>query len=376
MQSYRGIEGARAWLAWTVVLGHVVELSGIASKVPALEAFVAAGPFAVTVFMIISGFVITHLLLSKREPYPIYMTRRALRIYPTYLVCLLFGILTAPLLFDVLTHLPWADLSAKADVLQRAHEVARGHAALHLLVHVLLIHGIFPIQVLNQAYGIFLAPAWSLSLEWQFYLLAPAIIWGLRRRGWSVLVVAVTGLGLLAFRHGSFGGFPQPSMLLASGPWFLVGIGSRLALDHLPRLSAYPTSFVLGGALIATLYSHTLLLPLAAWLIVIAYAQLQPQALSQREPVTRILRGCLDSRLAQAAGARSYAVYLIHWPLLSAVLYFGFGVCRLGPWPLFGLAFATTIALTAIGSDLLHRFVELPAIDLGRRLMKPQEAQA
>jgi peptidoglycan/LPS O-acetylase OafA/YrhL len=56
---YKGIEGLRAWLAWTVVFCHIVEGSGLTNKIPKGDLFFELGDSAVRVFIIISGFVIT-----------------------------------------------------------------------------------------------------------------------------------------------------------------------------------------------------------------------------------------------------------------------------------------------------------------------------
>ena len=46
---------------------------------------------AVMIFVILSGFVITHLVVEKHEPYGPYLGRRALRIFPIYLFALLLA---------------------------------------------------------------------------------------------------------------------------------------------------------------------------------------------------------------------------------------------------------------------------------------------
>ena len=56
----------------------------------------------------------------------------------------------------------------------------------HLLAHILLLQGVLPQGLLPYAYVTLLGPAWSLSTEWQFYLLigliAPRTAGGIRAR--------------------------------------------------------------------------------------------------------------------------------------------------------------------------------------------------
>jgi peptidoglycan/LPS O-acetylase OafA/YrhL len=54
---YKGIEGLRVWLAWTVVFCHIAEGSGLTSKIPKGNLLFELGDSAVRVFIVISRFV-------------------------------------------------------------------------------------------------------------------------------------------------------------------------------------------------------------------------------------------------------------------------------------------------------------------------------
>src|ERR1700761_2937765 len=111
MKHFRSIDGLRAWLAWFVVVAHVGLHTAAQTQVPFLQnTFGSLGPRAVETFIIISGFVITHLLLERHEPYPVYITRRFLRIYPIYFVCLCAGIVAMYLHFAAFAHHPWGNI--------------------------------------------------------------------------------------------------------------------------------------------------------------------------------------------------------------------------------------------------------------------------
>src|SRR3954469_11656757 len=99
MNVFRGIEGARAWLAWTVVIAHVFILSGLAGTYPWADKIGRLGNWPVNVSLIISGFVITNLIIAKKEPYFPYIGRQFLRLYPAYFVCLMLALLVQPLGF-------------------------------------------------------------------------------------------------------------------------------------------------------------------------------------------------------------------------------------------------------------------------------------
>ena len=73
-------------MAWWVVAGHALRLTGTAQWLPAPVAkVVMKTDIAVNVFIIVSGFVITHLLMNARESYSQYIWRRFLRIAPIYI---------------------------------------------------------------------------------------------------------------------------------------------------------------------------------------------------------------------------------------------------------------------------------------------------
>jgi peptidoglycan/LPS O-acetylase OafA/YrhL len=65
-----------------------VQFTGLARDEGPMTWFPVIGDCAVMVFIAISGFVIAGLVTDKAEPYPEYITRRVLRIFPVYLVIL------------------------------------------------------------------------------------------------------------------------------------------------------------------------------------------------------------------------------------------------------------------------------------------------
>jgi peptidoglycan/LPS O-acetylase OafA/YrhL len=346
---YKGIEGLRAYLAWTVVLAHLGEYCGATERLPKGGLIGDAGNYAVLLFIVISGFVITHLILSKKEPFPIYMARRALRLYPAYLVALALSILTAPIAFHAVSSFAYSP----EDVLRFIRieqEQFTANFTPHLLAHLSLLHGAIPNQLLPYSQYEFLGPAWSLSLEWQFYLVAPLWIWLLYRK--PVIGIALALIAALTYKEFLWRGFINPSFLPGAILWFLLGIATRAMLPYAPKLSAYPWAIVLGCFALVLLDKQLVVLWL--WIAMVAYI-LQPKAWS-----------VLDGKLAQSAGSRSYCVYILHEPILGVAL---FAAARWfsGPMQIVGF-FALTIAATIAVSEIIHRWVEVPAIRIGRGL--------
>ncbi|WP_462379520.1 acyltransferase family protein [Pseudomonas sp. Marseille-QA0892] len=371
MPTYRGLEGARAWLAWIVVLTHIVALTGIAEAIPAMRVIGKCGDWAVQVFIIMSGFVITHLLLSRQESYPLYIARRALRLFPAYLVALLLAILALPATISAFGALPWHDAGQLIHFADQQAQLNDGNLTWHVVLHALMLHGAVPNSLLPESEYMFLTPAWSVSLEWQFYLLAPFLLRMLLNDRLKILFIAGAVASYIAYRAGLFGQFYLPSLLPGSIGYFLVGIGTRLALDRLPALRSYPLILV-AGCLILAIGSGELV-PLAAWIGLMSYAQLDREALEQPDLATRLLKMVLDSRFAVSAGLRSYSVYILHWVVISIMMCLATLSTTTSPWLQFAEIFVGTVAVTIIGSECLYRFVERPGIEFGRALARRPE---
>jgi peptidoglycan/LPS O-acetylase OafA/YrhL len=364
LKIYPGLEGARAWLAWSVVLWHFVQLSGAASLAPASAHFGHLAEWAVEVFIIVSGFVITHLITTRWEGYGVYLARRALRLYPAYLVALLAGILTAPLWYSVSSKMAWLPpVTAGHAALQASEYHARFLS--HLLAHLSLAHGAIPDEILPTSQFMFLPPAWSISLEWQFYLVAPAVLWIARwRLGQLALLVGVVA-GVMAYSAGLLGTFSLPSALPGAAHLFAFGIATRLAMPRAPVFTVYPWQLV--GVFALTLLIAGGMFPLFVWAALVAYfltTHVQPTSFN----IVVILKVLIDSRIARAAGARSYLLYIMHFPVIVVAVYAARELLGLGPTGVVAVGgFLALVGLLAT-VELVHQTVEQPAIRLGRHL--------
>lgn len=348
---FKGIEGARAWLAWVVVFSHVAFISGLAALSSPAMRLSRLGEVAVEVFIIISGFVITHLILTKREPFGLYISRRALRIFPAYLICLALAIAVAPLSYIALIDYPYTIAGQKAHFLVQASQY-HSNILPHIFAHITLLHGAVPDQILPGAEYMFLPAAWSISLEWQFYLIAPIWLWLFRKS--PLAAISMGFIGVVIYNHYLASGFFNPSFLPGSALGFLIGMSTRIYISKIPRFTSYPWVLVLGSC--GLLFMSLECLPLVLWVALVAYFQ-QEQTWAT-----------LDGRLARAAGARSFSVYLVHLPLLYASAFFAIRILHFTRWSTVLVIGAFTIVGTALASEALYRFAEKPAIDFARSL--------
>ena len=360
MERFAPIEGLRAWLAWGVFLGHIILFAGL-SRLGIPDRLGDIATVSVEIFMIVSGFVIAHLLLSRPEPYLPYITKRFFRLFPAFVVCAAAGAAAI-----AVSRTPWpADLTYQygRQLIDLQAAQAR-HLTDHVLLHLTMLHGMVPNNVLNVSQWALLPTAWSISLEWQFYLVAPAILLSFRRTGGAISVALLTVAGLWLFTRGYLGTFESPSIFPGAAEFFLLGIGSRLCWGKIKPIA--PAAIAIATLAIAFLTEQ---MAIGLWLAFLIYV------FCQRDTVRGFNRRFVKladllfvSRPAQWAGKRTYCVYLVHFPifqlLLTALMLMG----MTSPDHIAGLLLLFGLPLTVAASEVLHRYIELPGMKLGKQV--------
>jgi peptidoglycan/LPS O-acetylase OafA/YrhL len=374
MKNFQSIEALRGWMAWWVVVGHALGLIGVGGDRPPpfldwvpdkAMSLLLRGDSAVHVFIIISGFVIAHLLLRKPEPYGPYIGRRFMRLFPVYAVCLVIAMLVADLYR--IAYIDSGFFSSGLRV-EREIEVEKNFLS-HFLLHITLLHSVVPEVILPYSSTAILAPAWSLSLEWQFYLIAPLLVMLIGRR--SVNTMIATTAVLVAIRvalqqqsvfEWQYGGF-----FFVASSYFLIGIMCRLALDRIEHKKSCVELLLLAVLLSLTVDK----LAVAVWLVWFAIVLYEAGFLKLGSAYLRAIVGAVAlNRAVGLLGRWSYSTYLIHIPVFS-VLIGSYGLA-VGPDDMRpDVAAAILLAsfpLIACLSVLLYKYVEMPGIALGRRM--------
>ena len=365
------IEGLRGYLAIWVLLTHVVQTTGFTQK-QIWGRF--AGLDAVQCFMMVSGFVIFYLLDTKQEPYLKFLTRRFFRIFPVYF---LIFTLSIPCLFLS------QKLFAQANVVQffyvqgvhlpfhNFEELWRG-IYWHIPLHALMLHGLVPDHWLNGSATAFLAPAWSLSLEWQFYLIAP--LWYRLTMSRSLAKQALMYVGCLIMLIGSKRCIPPISMSAALPlqiEFFYCGFVSYLLYRAFKKaeISAdkiFPIVFFLVLAIYKLSDKSSVGLALLLWVLVVALL-LEPAASLSSRYCALIFTNPVSVWL----GKISFSVYISHSLVLIiskwALIHFFSGIT---PVQHLIALFALTLGFTIGLSMLLYYCVELPFINLGKYLTR------
>lgn len=348
MNNYRAdVDGLRAIAVGTVVLFHA-----------GIETF-SGGYVGVDVFFVISGFLITKIILLdiKANEFTIknFYDRRIRRIFP-----LLFSMMLACMLASSWLLLPTDFYNLGLSVIATTLFASN--------IYFWLKSGYFDAPAeLNP-----LLHTWSLAVEEQFYIFHPLALAALHRffapRRISHVVISVLVLSLV-FSLWSVGTYPTTAFyLVLSRAWELL-VGAVLALGVVPAIrdprlreaSAIAGLLLIGWSALS--FSATTPFPGAAALPPCIGAALIIHAGTSGETVVGRL---LALRPVVFVGLISYSLYLWHWPVLVLLKHY-LSVTRLPPSAtLVALATATVLA------TLSWRFIEQPFRDrrrIARRLV-------
>lgn len=355
------LEGLRGLLSWWVVVCHALTHSGYSIETLGRGwRILAHGDYAVDVFIILSGFVIHKLWHDSREPYRIYIARRFLRLWPCYIVCLLAALALRPFLAEAVAHTLGDPALAARRALIFQHEST--HYWPHLAAHVPMLQSAVPETRLPGSAVAFLGPAWSISLEWQFYLVAPLIFAALARGralAWSVFAI-IAGAGWLArYTPPLSVWFPMEAFLPQKLLLFAVGIASHEFWRAFRDYGGGIAPALLGVAVLVLAF--TLHLPLAIWLAVLAIAL-------SRHSLPKCL---LNSAPLQFLGRVSYSTYLGHMLILWSLQAAAFALLpHITQTTMLAILLGLGAPLTLLLSAILHRCIEVPAINFGRTLRR------
>lgn len=351
------LDGVRALLALWVVFGHLASL--VACRIPVLT----NPAIAVDLFLFLSGFFIAATFASLRARHGhalatrYFWIRRVMRIWPLYAVLLTIAYLYIGE-FDGLKH-------AIMDLYQphvAGEHHSRGYEAPSMsdaLLHYTMLFGLIDTQATATP-----LPDWSLSLEFQFYLLFPLLVVVLRRHLWLVCAAAIclafiTPKFLGFYWHpGDLAHFRQPSVLTYKLNLFLVG---SLAYYASGSRDADPNSkWVFFAAMILSLaIANTLTRIGIALMLFLIF-----------NPESRLAR-VLGMRVLAFFGEISYTIYLVHLLVMLPIL----GMLIQTEWflgmsayPRFLVGSLIVFAAIVPTSWLLYVLVERPGIKLGHWL--------
>ena len=309
---------------------------------------VTFGWCGVPIFFVVSGFCI-HLSFSRKPQWPHFFSRRLFRIYPPYLITLLFFAFLYPI---TRLHFP-----SQADTAQ-------------LVSHLVLLFNTSG----KWVFGI--NPSWwSIAVEVQLYLLYPVVIFLTTRMGWRKALIGIAAIEIgqrlvddsLLTSTGV--GFPRWATDSPFYFWFSWTLGACVAELHIrgKTFDVSRISLCMVGTLavvcrfVRPLFSMSF--PLFALLTALIVIRLLRNP-DEKLPLPEVLRSHLSK-----VGLCSFSLYLIHQPLLLTVPVL-FGKLTSGayihPLGMFALCMGSWFVIVPI-ANAFYKLFELPSIAAGKR---------
>jgi len=284
---FLNLDALRGVAAICVLYLHI----GIAAGVP----YFGMGFFNVDLFFCLSGFVLTH--AYKRRVYEglsskSFLVERMVRLYPTYVVGLLIGIVAA-----IITYNP-ADQDS----------ILTQSALAIFLVPDFASKELFPLD----------NPAWSLFFEIVVNILFFYLIF---TKTWTskaiILVSAILYVAAVAHFKGAagwgrenfIGGFPRVLFGFFCG-CFLYSLFEQGLLS---KISVRPIFSIVLIIVVSFLPTNRSFVYIPSAMIIVPLLI----AVSTRDPISRFW-----SKVASALGVISYPLYMIHFPIVTLAFYF------------------------------------------------------
>jgi peptidoglycan/LPS O-acetylase OafA/YrhL len=320
------VQGLRAVAVLAVMIYHVN------------SAWLPSGFVGGDVFFVISGFIITSLIIERKDDFDWkgFYWGRVKRIAPAYFLMLAVVALASAVLF-----LP-ADFKFFRDSLKAALS--------------------FTSNSYFEGFGSYFAPSahelpllhtWSLAIEMQFYLFLPVLVCFLPTRLLRPVFVLLS-IGLLAWSEYKLFNKSEQAVyfsLIARFPEFLIGAFVALLPPKNSLPMRYKSLIGAGGAVLLALSFVFIdvqrfpgvwtLLPCIATALLIA---------ARHGPVSTLLA----AKPMVWVGGISYSLYLWHWPILAFIRYYT------GQYELQMVWLAVFVISSLVVARLSYRWVELP----------------
>ncbi len=383
---FPGLNILRFYASLAVIYQHIAE----ASSIPGLSRFpnlfhwldyvFPAGRHSVTLFFVISGFLITYLLLVEQQRTQTvdigkFYVRRALRIWPLYYAMTLFACFIMPLLVgfnqNVVSHEGFIVSPTAPDFWTKV--------VLYLLMLPNMAYAIWPASLP-------VAHLWSIGVEEQFYLIWPWLLRKfVRHLGWLIYIVIVaklflTALTVYAIRlPGDHGDAVLGPLYNFLRDWRIdsMAVGAYgayilfLQKAWLYKIVFHPVvKYGCAVLFIVHIVFYDTWLPAPHFLLSILYLLLILNIAANPKPLFR-----LENRVTAFLGNISYGIYVYHFLIILLILHAfkAIGYTANADPLVFNLVlYGLVVGLTLLIAGLSYRYFEMPFLRLKQRFAQVQ----
>ena len=317
------------------------------------------GFVGVDIFFVLSGFLITQIVWqtvkNERFSYFEFMIRRANRLLPVYF--LVISVVVVLSYFLLLPH-EYKELSKSAIF---SSTFLTNHYFLAQLDY-------FNPDSKSQLF----LHTWSLSVEWQFYLLYPIVLAFSIRKNIQLLVISLLFVSSLIFSiYLSYQNSSAAFYILPSRVWEFLA-GGLIAIAYNRGILFYVKSKTIGwvGLVVivgcAALINEDMVFP-GFWVLLPVTGSIFVMLSILNGNCCR-LNTVLSNKLMVVIGKMSYSIYLWHWPILLFLEFYfgpGFGIFQII------LAWLTTFLISYCSWRYVEKKARLPLGNLSLRHYLP-----
>lgn len=343
------LDGFRGLMTIVVVVSHF--FAEVKHGIPALM----MGWLAVDAFFVLSGYLIGRLILDKAKHdnfFWVFYVRRVCRTFPIYFVCV--GIIFA------------------IDAMMHAKTTYDAAVTFPLWSYLTFVQNFF-MSASSSIGQHWLSPTWTLAVEEQFYLIAPALVVFTPRRFLMPVLASLICIAMYARIEFSSSAYPLAAnvSLVANADLLVAGIMAAVAyktwkLDwkrHELLVRIIPVVLLVVSLVIYASFGgkHPLTLALVQPMVAAAFAIMILSLVMGAPEAERY-----ESKVLCFFGNISYAVYLTHLLVLGLMHNFILGTAPDIETP---AQIAVTIAalpVTTLVSWILTKAVEEPISAYGR----------
>jgi peptidoglycan/LPS O-acetylase OafA/YrhL len=347
---FPGLNGVRFIAALLVIIDHT-ELFKSYLGFPTLWAnsySAYLGAFGVSIFFVLSGFLITYLLLEEQQEAPIrirhFYLRRILRIWPLYYLLLVLG-------FYVIPYLDFFQLPIYSSDM--------GDSLHRLLLFIGLAANVAFVYLPTVPFANVL---WSVAVEEQFYLFWPHVVRIKRYLLWIMLLLLAAYLALKFYAGNVDRQFELLVIRTRYSSMIIGGIGAYLLFHQKVVIQLLYHRFVQVGLMVVFVCMGL------DWITYLSLALIQDELISlvvcglilniANNPKSLI---SLENRVFAYLGKLSYGLYVYH---LFAVVLVLKGMPKLvnlqalPTWIGYPLILVMILILTTVISHLSYRYFE------------------
>lgn len=363
MRRIQSLDSVRGLLAIWIVIGHAIRQSGFELAELGPWKLLGSPGVGIDVFFTLSGFVIFHLLDNQRPSYREFIIRRFFRLTPIFFAVMLVSALAQPWRIDVLKKIPWENVALANEM--TIHLDTMAYFTEHLLAHLTMLHGLFSSEILPSSDYAFVGQAWSISVEWQFYLIAPLFFWLITTRCWNWL--GASALLLCTVFSLNYGG---QGFIVGQMGYFLLGILSYYAGRGLESRTLDPR--LIDAATFIGMALAYAFIPKA--LSVIIWCAVMGIVIASHRKETTVLQRTIFSILHHPwllwLGRISYSVCMVHMLLIyvwsDLILSVAPNIDRIG--------FATALIPLSIASSIVTSWITFHLVERnGVRLVRARK---